>query len=186
MSKKKAVLTGAERKEQMLDAGAKLAAKHGAVNVTRRMVAEACDCAEALVSVYMGDSASAKRAYARRAKAMGLAMPDKAKAELIGFKLRAHGPRDKRDTRKRSVKEVKAIKRKKQAKPEAIAKPKVKSAGIKLPDRTATYGLAKPQNKAQPAPQNKALPGPVENKERKTAARKPKLPPVAAPLPPSS
>ena len=110
MSNKK-VLTGAERKAQLLEAGAKLASKYGASNVTRRMVATACKCAEGLVSVYMGDSATAQKAYARKAKALGLTLPDKAKTEAIGAKLRAHGPRDKRDTRKRSAKEVEAIKR---------------------------------------------------------------------------
>ena len=110
MTKKKE-MTGAERKASILDAGAKLAAKHGASNVTRRMVAKQAGVSEALVSAYIGDSATAQRAYARKAKALGLTLPDKAKSEAIGVKLRAHGPRDARDTRKRSAKEVEAIKR---------------------------------------------------------------------------
>lgn len=109
---KKAVMTGPERKAQLLTAGAKLAAKHGAANVTRRMVAQQCGCAEGLVNVYVGDAATAQKAYARKAKALGLQLPDKATSLALGAKLRAHGPRDKRDTRKRSVKEVEAIKRK--------------------------------------------------------------------------
>lgn len=115
-------MTGAQRKAQILEAGAKLAAKNGAANVTRRMVAEQCECAEGLVSVYMGDSATAQKAYARKAKAMGLALPDKAKSDAIGVKMRSHGPRDKRDTRKRSVREVEAIKRKRLGKVGAAKK----------------------------------------------------------------
>ena len=49
MTKKKE-MTGAERKASILDAGAKLAAKHGASNVTRRMVAKQAGVSEALVS----------------------------------------------------------------------------------------------------------------------------------------
>ena len=61
MSKK--TYTGEERKAQILDAGAKLAAKHGAVNVTRKMVADECKCAEGLVSVYLGTKDEARKAY---------------------------------------------------------------------------------------------------------------------------
>lgn len=111
MSSKK-VLTGPERKLQILETGAKLAAEHGKENVTRRMVAKACGCAESLISEYVGDSATAQNAYARKAKALGLVLPDKKTSAELGKKLRAHGPRDKRDTRKRSAKEVEAIKRK--------------------------------------------------------------------------
>lgn len=133
MSKK--VLTGAERKAQLLEAGAKLASKHGAANVTRRMVATACKCAEGLVNRYMGDSATAQKAYARKAKAMGLPLPDKAKTEAIGVKLRKHSPKDKRDTRKRSIREVEAIKR--------------KSAVKKAPARAGSHAVTKLRRSAK-------------------------------------
>lgn len=164
----KKVLTGAERKAQLLEAGAKLAAKYGAVNVTRRMVAQACKCAEGLVTLYMGTSGDAQKAYARKAKALGLTLPDKARAEAIGQKLRAHGPRDKRDSRKRSPREVEAIKRKASAR-----ETKPKAAPSRKP--------VKPNVKPQPSPAVTRTPP-----ERKTAARAPKEPPKAAlPMPPT-
>ena len=162
----KKVLTGKERKAQLLEAGAKLASKYGATNVTRRMVATACKCAEGLVNVYMGDAASAQKAYARKARAMGLTLPDKAKTETIGAKLRAHGPRDKRDTRKRSAKEVEAIKRKSEAQRETKPKPGREAKPVSAPARS------KPSPGKAPTPP-----------ERKSAARKPKAPPAHAVTP---
>lgn len=179
MSKKK-VLTGAERKAQLLEAGAKLASKHGASNVTRRMVAQACKCAEGLVNVYMGDAATAQKAYARKAKAMGLSLPDKAKAEAIGAKLRAHGPRDKRDTRKRSIKEVEAIKRKQAVRTTRQVGP------VKVTTTTREVKPAAPASTPARKPVSKPLPSPGRSPapaERKSAARAPKAPP-AVPGPP--
>jgi hypothetical protein len=181
MSNKK-VLTGAERKAQLLDAGAKLAVKLGAQNVTRRDVAKACKLkSEALVSHYMGGTVEAQKAYAKHAKKLGLTLPTKAEADAIGVKLRAHGPRDKRDTRRRSVKEVKAIKQKvvRSAKSgkfvpakEAYTNPDftVRETVVrKSPGRSRqSPGLPLP-SPAQP------LPTPPE---RKTAARAPKAPPL--------
>lgn len=107
------MITAKERKDQILNAGAKLAAKNGARNVTRKMVAETIGVSAALVSAHMGGGEAAQKAYARQAKKLGLMLPDAAATAAIGKKLRAHGPRDARDTRKRSAKEVDAIKRKK-------------------------------------------------------------------------
>lgn len=181
MSKKP--LTGAERKAQLLDAGAKLAAKHGAVNVTRRMVAVACGCAEALVSVYMGDSATAQKAYARKAKALGLSLPDKKTTEELGIKLRAHGPRDKHDTRKRSAKEVEAIKRKQLTKGPSLGAAMSKALGRETKPKRAPRP-AKPIPASAPALPS---PGVVQTPpERKSAARKPKAPPSAITIIPSS
>lgn len=117
MSKKK--IAGAERKALIIEAGAKLVSKHGAPNVTRRMVAQAAKVSEALVSAHMGTSEDAQKVYARKAKALKLPIPDKATTEANGKKLRAHKPRDKRDTRERSVREVKAIRNKRETKPTA-------------------------------------------------------------------
>ena len=117
MSKKK--IAGAERKALIIEAGAKLVSKHGAPNVTRRMVAQAAKVSEALVSAHMGTSEDAQKVYARKAKALKLTIPDKATIEANGKKLRAHKPRDKRDTRERSVREVKAIRNKRETKPTA-------------------------------------------------------------------
>lgn len=117
MSKKK--IAGAERKALIIEAGAKLVSKHGAPNVTRRMVAQAAKVSEALVSAHMGTSEDAQKVYARKAKALKLPIPDKATTEANGKKLRAHKPRDKRDTRERSVREIKAIRNKRETKPTA-------------------------------------------------------------------
>ena len=196
MSKK--VLTGAERKAQLLEAGAKLASKHGAANVTRRMVATACKCAEGLVNRYMGDSATAQKAYARKAKAMGLPLPDKAKTEAIGAKLRKHKPKDARDTRKRSVREVEAIKRKgsvlarnhaaKVAKLRRSAKTgefvtaaevKANPAGTVTETKPTRPARTKPTApRSKPAKQSPGrAPSPPETK---SAARAPKAPPASA------
>lgn len=177
MSKTK-VLTGKERKAQILEAGARLAAKRGPQNVTRRDVAKACKCAEALVSVYMGGAADAQKAYARHARKLGLTLPDKATVEAIGVKMRAHGPRDKRDSRKRSVREVEAIKRK--------AVPAAKKASTSAPRETkpAPGRVTKPvQTPARAIPSPGTAPSAPERKA--TAARKPKDPPTEPlPLPP--
>lgn len=152
----KKILTGDERKAQLLEAGAKLAAKHGSTNVTRRMVAKAVKCAESLVTVYMGSTGDAQKAYAKHAKKLGLTEPDKAKQLAIGTKLRAHKPRDARDTRKRSAKEVRAIKDK-----QSPAKPKASPA---VPRQSPRKPITSPAKRA-------------------TAARKPKAPPPLPSLP---
>lgn len=121
------VLNSEEREESILNAGAQLAAKFGAVNVTRRMVASKLKISDGLVSHYMGGTAEAQTAYKKRMKKLGLVEPAKDKIEALGVKLRAKGPREVKSTRKRSIKEVKAIKRKLEvvkAKPAPKAAPK--------------------------------------------------------------
>lgn len=100
------------RKEQLLDVGALLAAKHGELNVTRRMVAKEARVSEALVSNYMGATADAQKQYKRRAVKLGYKLPTPDEQAAIGLQLRAHGPRDARDARERSDRERTAIKRK--------------------------------------------------------------------------
>lgn len=178
-------MKGADRKAQLVEAGAKLASKHGAVNVTRRMVAQVAKVSEGLVSLHMGTTAEAQKVYARKAKALGLTLPSKAEAEAIGVKLRKHKPSDKRDARKRGAKEVKAIQRK------AVTKRVTKA--VKAPAKAAERETAvrkPPQRKPKvaptlplPGPESAPLPQPAE---RKSAARAPKAPPAALPLPPSS
>lgn len=193
MAKKK-VLTGAERKAQLLDAGAKLASKHGAQNVTRRMVATAAKCAEALVTVYMGDTASAQKAYAKQAKKLGLTLPTKEQAEALGVKLRAHGPRKTKVVRKRSVKEVKAIKEKSAGKKVAsrlgpVKAKKSAASAAKSGRRSAKPAKTAPRTKRSSASDAvdtatiaKAASLPSLPPLKKTAARKPKNPPTN-PLP---
>lgn len=198
-------MDGSERKKQLLAAGAKLAAKYGASNVTRRMVAAECGCAEGLVSVYLGGTEEAQKAYARAAKRAGLPLPNKEEAAVLGAQLRAHGPRDKRDTRKRSAKEVDAIKRKTTG--TAAAKPRARKLIAAKAEKAVKESVAKkiiakskksaasretkpkraPRNKLpmpadptrQPMPGTARLPVPPEVK---TAARKPKAPPPAQPV----
>jgi hypothetical protein len=77
----------------ILKAGAKLTAKYGAANVTRAMVARACECTGPLVSHYMGNNSVARKAYEKEAKRLNLKLPDKNDIEAIGKKLRAKGPK---------------------------------------------------------------------------------------------
>lgn len=156
---------GAERKAALVEIGAKLVSKYGQDNVTRRMVAKENGCSEALVSRYCGTTEEAQKLYARHARKLKLPIPTKAEADALGTKLRKHKPGDKRDTRKRSPREVKAI-RNREIKP--ASKPASKVPGKKR--------VAK-----MPTPTNKPVaPGPTE---RKTAARKPKAaPPVTVGL----
>lgn len=116
------VLSSEEREESILNAGAQLAAKYGAVNVTRRMVASKLKISDGLVSHYMGGTAEAQAAYKKRMKKLKLVEPAKDKIEALGVKLRAKGPREVKSTRKRSIREVKAIKRNVAAKKVLIAK----------------------------------------------------------------
>jgi hypothetical protein len=172
----------AKRKTQLLEVGAKLASKHGTLNVTRRMVALAAKVSEALVAHYMGSTKDAQQKYARKARDMKLPLPDKEKSAQLGAKLRAHGPRPER---KRSIREVKAIKRNIAAK-KIVVKPKSKPlAEHNKKFANAGKAAAKRERVAaeKPAPKsNKALPGPSANK---SAARAPKLPPLLPPpLPP--
>lgn len=171
--------TAAERKAQLLDVGARLAAKHGAKNVARRMVANAVKpkIAESLVTAHMGNNDVAQRAYARHAKKLGLVQPSHTDQVAIGTKLRAHGPRDTRNVRQRSIKEVEAIARKraiaaapaaakKTPKPREVKPAAPESAPVNTASITPT---AKPDNAAV-----------IQPPERKTAARQPKAPPAAA------
>lgn len=206
----KYALAGAERKAQITEAGAKLAAKYGAVNVTRRMVAAAAKVSEALVSAHMGATEEAQKAYRRALKKLGLSEPDKASIEAHGIKLRQHKPRDARDTRKRSPKEVEAIKRKAPAKKAAVKKVPVKKSTVSVTTKTTKNGTVVTMKSrrsgvdlrtmAPPATKPVKSPGkPAQPKEqkvvttpgsapkppstaRKSAARKPMAPPPASPV----
>lgn len=170
-------LSGDERKKKILDAGAALAAKYGAVNVTRRMVAKACKVSDPLIAHYMGSAKDAQTAYRRHMKKLGLVEPTKDKIEAAGIKLRAKSKGQ--PERKRTVKEVKAIKNKAAAKPVSAPKPKAK---IKPKAKAKPVSAPKPKPKPTPAPENKDKGAAPENKGK--AARKPKAPPVAPAAPP--
>lgn len=166
----KKVRTGAESKALILDTGAKLAAKYGAKNVTRRMVAKAAKVAESLVTHYVGGAVDAQKLYAKRAKTLGLTLPDEVMANKIGKKLRAHKPGDKRDTRARTPKERVAV-AKKSAAGAASAKSAKGSRASKSPAAPRISGVPTGSGKqgplhiGKPKPkQNKMLPGPAENK----------------------
>lgn len=142
-TKKTTAAKPVDRKTQMLDAGAKLAAKYGHKNVTRRMVAAAVKTSEGLVSKYMGDATKAQNAYKRHAAKLGLALPTAAEAEAKGAKLRAHGPRKQPVVRrKRSDKEIAAIQRK-----EGVAKKTASAAkaSTTTAKRTASASRSKPK-----------------------------------------
>lgn len=84
-----------DRRKELLDIGAQLAAKHGACNVTRRMVARKAGVTDALVSSYFGCAEEAQKKYASHARAHGLKLPTKAEAEAMGVELRRK-PRKKK------------------------------------------------------------------------------------------
>lgn len=165
MGTKRKQLPGTERKTQLLDAGAKLAVKLGAANVTRRLVAKEAKVAEALVSHYLGSSTDAQAAYAKHARKLGLTLPNKAETAAIGLKMRKHKPGDKRDMRKRTVREVKTIKQK------VATMPLPREMKPAAPAERKPAG---PRSTKPTAPPVAPAPGPAEHK---TAARAPKAAP---------
>ena len=183
MSKANA-MTGAERKASLLETGAKLAAKHGATNVTRRMVAKEAGVSEALVSRYFADGNIAQKAYARKAKAMGLKQPTKEAAATIGAKLRAHGPRAVKSTRKRSAKEVQAIKRNvgtatvKRAKEITAANTMVKPEKVIGKKNVKALRTMDKLPVVKRAAKKASKPGPAETKPTAPPLTKPTAPPT--------
>lgn len=123
-------MEGSDRKSQLLDAGAKAAAKHGAANVTRKMVADAAKVSEALVSAYFGSMNEAKVAFKKHAEKLGLTLPDKDKEAELGSKLRAHGPRTAKTP---APSENKPVAPKKATAPAPSEKKKKKPVAAKTP-----------------------------------------------------
>lgn len=129
MATKKRVVPN--KSAELLDIGARLAAKYGAENVTRRMVAEEGKVSEPLVSHFFGGTEEAKKKYARRAKALGMKLPTKAEAMELGRELRRkaragtvgkkRGPYKKEAPAKKSVRSSTPAKPK--SAPAATAKP---------------------------------------------------------------
>lgn len=78
------------RKDDVARIAIRLAEKFGAANVTRRMVANAAAVSPALVSYYFGDTQSARKKYAKYAKAAGLTLPNASESAQIGLRLRKH------------------------------------------------------------------------------------------------
>lgn len=171
-------MDGVDREKSILDAGAKLAGKFGAVNVTRKMVGEAAKVSPALVAHYTGSALDAQKLYAKHAKKLKIEQPAKEKIEAIGLKMRAHGPRQVPVKRARAAKEVKAIKA-------AVAKRTVKVAKVvKAAKKSApAVSAVKSVKSVKRAPTNKALPAPANKAKKKpaTAARAPLPAPVMPP-----
>ena len=65
-------MKGEERKKLLLDAGVKLAKKQDVNKLTRRAVATAADCSEALVNTYLGGLADMRSAIKKHAKKHGI------------------------------------------------------------------------------------------------------------------
>lgn len=172
--------------EKILKAGVDLSVKHGAVNVTRKMVAEKAKVSPALVSHYMGGTKDAQAKYAKVLRKQGGVQPDRDRIAAIGVKLRAVGTKPHMvKKRVRKPAEIKAIKRNVASKMLANAKRAIR------PRKKATVPSLSPVNDAlvralvdggneialagikaskppvarvKPAPKNKALPGAPENK----------------------
>lgn len=184
-----------KREAQLREIAGKLAGKYGAKNITRRMIAKQAECSEPLVSSYLGSVADIQNIARREARKLGLKPPTGKEEAAIGAKLRAHKPGDPRDTRKRSVKEVKAVKekavpvKKLPARSGSYATAAATAATRRVTKSAATGASSPPANSANEKPKPKpASPLPPERKptappERKTAARPPKLPPLAPPEP---
>jgi DnaK suppressor protein len=169
-----------DRKKQFLDIGAKLAAKYGAKNVTRRMVAkEAGVTSDALVSHHLGGTEVAQKKYAAHAKKLGLTLPSKAEVEAAGVALRKK-PRTK-VTPKKSVARAPAKKAGARAVAKKAASPKRGNAKSQSSRATAASGGdAKKSSRASRAAETAPSAG-AAAKARKTAARAPKAPPPAPP-----
>ena len=72
-----------DREKLILDAGAKLAGKFGAKNITRKMVSDLVKTSEALISYYTGTTSEAQKRYKKQAKKLGIEEPTKEKIEAI-------------------------------------------------------------------------------------------------------
>lgn len=81
------------RKEEFAHIGAKLAAKHGIINVTRGMIAEVAGCSEVLVGNVLGNKDERSAAMRKAMRKLGLKEPDKKTIADEGVRLRKHGPR---------------------------------------------------------------------------------------------
>lgn len=91
-------MKGEERKKLLLDAGVKLAKKQDVNKLTRRAVATAADCSEALVNTYLGGLADMRSAIKKHAKKTGveLGVPKVGKSRttpVAGVKSAARAPK---------------------------------------------------------------------------------------------
>lgn len=143
-----------DRKTEFLDIGAKLAGKYGAVNVTRRMVAQAAKVSDGLVAHYLGSIADAQKLFAKHAKKLGIEQPAKDKIESIGTKMRAHGPRKEKVVR--SKKATRAPKETKPVKPKVKPTVAPKSKPARAPKETKP--VAVPETKVAAPKRKPAMP----------------------------
>lgn len=91
-------MKGEERKKLLLDAGVKLAKKQDVNKLTRRAVATAADCSEALVNTYLGGLADMRSAIKKHAKKTGveLGVPKAKKqraSSVVAVKSAARAPK---------------------------------------------------------------------------------------------
>jgi hypothetical protein len=190
-----------DTKERIIKAGVKLAGKIGTTNITRRNLAEAAGVTESLVTHHVGNVDDMRKLVKREARKAGVVEPDKAKQEAIGVKLRAHGPR-KVTVNGKSV-AVKTVPRSERvAKKSAVASTRTPQArgrtASKAPAAKKSVGGSKRSSVSKPAsspsaPVEAVLDGKLAAEVRHhaevahvpvvTAAREPKAPPIAIPVP---
>lgn len=178
-----------ETKKSLLEAGAKLASKHGTKNVTRRMVSKAAKVSESLVSHYMGNTADAQKKYAAHAKKMGLALPNKDAEAKMGATLRKKATKKPAPAKAKKVAAKKAPAKKAAAKKAVAKKQEAKATAKRKPAKKAA--AKKPARKRSIA-EVRAIKDKVAG--TRTAARKPKTAPVELappslpppPLPPAN
>lgn len=81
-------MNGEQRKSSLLTVAVELAVKHGAENVSRRMIADKAKVSEPLVSRYLGSKSEIPKAIKKAAKKAGAVLPDKQQTAELGEKLR--------------------------------------------------------------------------------------------------
>jgi AcrR family transcriptional regulator len=141
-------------KQELLEFGVALAVKYGVVNVTRRAIAKRARVSEALVSHHLGNREALHKAIKRQMRKQGYEEPSAAEIEKAGKRLRAK--KNPAPARKRTAKEVEAIKRKGVAK-KPVARNGIKPTAVLVDDMRPT-------------------------KKPRSAARMPKLPPLPVPV----
>ena len=139
----------------LLTHAAKLVGKHGSTNLTRRMVAQAAGVSDAQVSHHLGNVEEMRRLAKREAKRMKITEPSKTEQEVIGVRLRAHGPRKATAAKKSAAKKATAAKSRSTSRVSKASPAKKATAAKKAAGATPAKRAASPASAAK-APAKKA------------------------------
>lgn len=151
--------TPSSRATEFCDTGAKLAAKIGVVNVTRRAIAEAHNVTDPLVGKHIpGGKAALQKGIRKSMKALGLVEPTKDVIAAKGKELRAR-PKAVKKSPSKAVKKSVAKKSAKVTTATKPATPTAKTKGVKKVNDKPKDKPKAPSNKDKvAAPANKAFP----------------------------